>query len=108
MNTTTLHLDAEAFDRTVAEPGVTLVDFWATWCGPCRALAPTVERLADEFAGRAQVAKVDVDAHPALAERFGVLSIPTLLFFRDGAEVARVVGNQSYDTLKARLEQLAA
>jgi thioredoxin 1 len=108
MSTTTLPLDGPAFEREVVNAsGVTLVDFWATWCGPCRALAPSLERLAAAFAGRAKVAKVEIDQHPQLAERFGVRSIPTLVFFRDGREVDRVVGNLPYPALEERLARLA-
>lgn len=108
MSTTTLPLDGPAFEREVVNAsGVTLVDFWAPWCGPCRALAPSLERLAVAFSGRAKVGKVEVDQNPELAERFGVRSIPTLVFFRDGREVDRIVGNLPYPTLEERLARLA-
>jgi thioredoxin 1 len=107
MSTATLPLDSHTFDREVAGDGVTLVDFWAAWCGPCRALAPSLERLAADFSGRAKVAKVDVDANPDLAGRFGVRSIPTLVFFRGGREVERVVGNVPYAQLQQTLTRLA-
>lgn len=69
-----------------------LVDFWAPWCGPCRMLAPAVEQLAQEAAGRYAVGKVNVDEEPELAVRYGVMSIPTVIFFKDGKEIARKVG----------------
>jgi len=69
-----------------------LVDFWANWCGPCRALAPTIEELAKEYNGKALVGKLDVDENPATAERFQVFSIPTMILFKDGTETERLVG----------------
>ncbi len=70
-----------------------LVDFWATWCGPCRQIAPIVEQLADELEGKAKIAKLDVDANQIAASMFGVRSIPTLIIFKGGKEFDRVVGN---------------
>ena len=86
-----LHLTEDAFDKAIAQ-GVALVDFWASWCGPCKMLAPVIEELGGQYEGKAVIAKVDVDAEPELARRFGVMSIPTVVLFKDGAEVDRKVG----------------
>ncbi len=89
----TIALTTENFEREVLTSQVpVLVDFWADWCAPCRAVGPLVEALADEFDGRAIVGKVDVDAQPDLARRYDVRSIPSLLIFRDGEIRQRVVG----------------
>jgi thioredoxin 1 len=83
-----------------------LVDFWATWCGPCRMIAPTIEKLADDFDGRAKIAKLDVDSNPETAMQFGVRSIPTLLFFKDGRVVDQAVGVVPEKQLAQKLEGL--
>jgi thioredoxin 1 len=86
------HVTDENFEKTIAENKVVFVDFWATWCGPCRALAPTIQELAGEYAGKAIIGKLDVDENPATAEKFQVFSIPTMLVFKNGKEVERLVG----------------
>lgn len=97
-------LSDATFDQVIgASHQPVLVDFWAPWCGPCRAVAPTVERLAQEFAGRAVVAKLNVDENPRTAQRFGIRSIPTLYVFRNGRVVERLVGVQPYPALRQTL-----
>jgi len=77
-----------------------LVDFWATWCGPCKAMAPAIDKLAEEMAGQVKVVKVDIDTNPSVASQFGVMSIPSFIIFKGGAEVGRKMGMMSFDDLK--------
>ena len=86
------------FNTTIAE-GVTLVDFWAPWCEPCRMQVPILEELAESVDGQTKIAKLNVDEAETVAERFGVQAIPTLLLFKDGNEVQRFIGVQSKKTL---------
>jgi thioredoxin 2 len=97
----------ESFERTVtSSPTPVLLDCWADWCGPCHALAPTIDALARDYAGRLLVGKLDVDANPATANRFDVRSIPTLLLFRQGQLVDRLMGAQPRHAIDARLQTL--
>ncbi|QJD85330.1 thioredoxin [Cohnella herbarum] len=91
------------FTENVAQ-GVSLLDFWAPWCGPCKMQLPIVEELSDELKGTATIAKVNVDEEPELASQFGVMSIPTLILFKDGQPVDKLVGLQSKDSLKAKIQ----
>jgi thioredoxin 2 len=96
---------AEDFDELVrSAPSPVLVDFWATWCPPCRAVAPELEKIASEWAGRVITAKVDTDALPEVAGRFGIRSIPTMILFRDGHEAERVAGAMPASAIAAELQ----
>ncbi|MFD0673365.1 thioredoxin [Cohnella sp. GCM10027633] len=91
------------FKDTVSQ-GVSLLDFWAPWCGPCKMQLPIVEELATELQGTATIAKVNVDEEPELASQFGVMSIPTLILFKDGQPVDKLVGLQSKAALQAKIQ----
>jgi len=87
-----LQITDSNFDQVLAEGKPVVVDFWATWCGPCRALAPTIEALAEEFEGRVIIGKCDVDEAVDLPARFGIRNIPTVMFFKDGQLVDKQIG----------------
>ncbi len=103
-----IEANEQSFEQEVTQAGVPmLVDFYAPWCGPCKMLAPVLDKLAQEFAGRAKVVKVNVDDAPGLAAEFGITGVPTMMFFKGSLLVDRVVGFAAPKDLKARLENLS-
>lgn len=98
-------LDESNFDTTIAN-GVTVVDFFATWCMPCKMLSPIIEDLARDNDGKAIVAKVDIDLSESLAVRFSVESVPTIIIFKDGAEVERIIGFNQKAKLQNAIDRL--
>jgi thioredoxin 1 len=96
-------LNRSNFDTTINNPGVTLVDFWAPWCGPCKAMLPAVEELSNELAGTATIGKVNVDEEGELAARFDINAIPAFIIFKGGKEVDRLIGAQRKEALKQHI-----
>lgn len=100
------HFDSDQFEAAI-QKGVTLVDFFATWCMPCKMVAPVIEKVAQKYEGRVTVGKVDIDEEPDLAASFNVQSVPSILIFKDGALVSTLVGARPYDAYAAELDKLA-
>ena len=108
MTDAALHLTETTFDQELARhPGILLVDFWAEWCAPCRMIAPLLEELVKESGGTLTLAKVNVDDSPGLAARYGIRSIPTILFVKGGKVVDQVIGAVPKGQLKKKLDMLA-
>ncbi|MCF0137591.1 MAG: thioredoxin [Oscillospiraceae bacterium] len=97
-----MHLTKDNFD-SVTSSGLVLVDFWATWCGPCRMQAPILDELDAELGDKVKICKLDVDDYPDIARRFGVFSIPTMIIFRDGVQADKCIGLHTADKLRAKL-----
>ena len=89
----------------VSAEGLTVVDFWAEWCGPCRMLGPTIESIADEYVGKIKVCKMDVDSNPQVPGQFSIRGIPTVIFFKGGKAVDQLVGNQPRDVITQTIKK---
>ncbi len=96
----------EANFKDTIKDGVCLVDFWAPWCGPCRMIAPVIDELAEEYEGKAKICKVNTDEQPGIAAEYGIRSIPTILFFKDGELVDQMVGAASKGVFEEKLNAL--
>ena len=103
-NGNTVTVNDDNFQAEIAQ-GLSMVDFWAEWCGPCRMIAPIVEQLAGEYQGQVKVGKLDVDSNPRAAAQFNVRSIPTILFFKDGKVVDQVIGAVPRPVLEGKIKQ---
>lgn len=102
-----IEVTASTWDKEVLQSqGVVMIDFWAVWCGPCRMVAPTVEELAKEYAGKIKVAKLNTDENPDIASRYKIMGIPTIMFFRDGQRIDQVVGAVPKNQLKSKIDSL--
>lgn len=93
-------------EEVLKAPGLVMVDFWAAWCGPCQMIAPLVEDLAHEYTGRLKVVKLNTDDNPQVAGRYHIVGIPTLMFFKDGKEIDKIVGAASKKQFKEKIDSL--
>jgi thioredoxin 1 len=101
-----LHFTDANFRKEVLESSqLTLVDFWAVWCGPCKMIAPHIDELAKEYAGKVKIGKIDVDTNPKVATEYGVMSIPTIIFFKNGKVFNQIVGAASKLDIKRKIEE---
>lgn len=105
MGETSIYLTDSNFDEIVNQNSLVLIDFWAPWCGPCLALAPTIENLAKEYSGKILVGKLNVDENPQMAERFQIFSIPTIVIMKNGREVERIIGLVPKNRISAALKK---
>jgi thioredoxin 1 len=102
-----VELTSATWDKEVSESkGLVMVDFWAVWCGPCRMIAPTIEELSKEYAGKVKVGKLNTDENPDVASKFKIMGIPTIIFFKDGEKVDQIVGAVPKPQLKGKIDAL--
>ncbi len=101
-----IHITTDAFGKAIQSAPAALIDLWAPWCGPCRSMGPIIDKLADEYEGKALVGKVNVDDEPDITGQFGVRSIPCFLFFKNGELADKLVGAVKESELKAKFESL--
>ena len=107
MSEKTIDVNEENFEASVLQSNLpVVVDFWAEWCGPCKMLTPTIEAVADDYDGKSLVVKVDIDEAPKIAQRYGIRSIPSLLFFNNGSVMDQRVGAVSYEEIASVLNKL--
>ncbi|HTZ18769.1 MAG TPA: thioredoxin [Dissulfurispiraceae bacterium] len=104
-----VNLTSATWDQEITEyKGVVMVDFWAVWCGPCRMIAPTIEELAKDYAGKLKVGKLNTDENADIASKFKIMGIPTIIFFKDGTKVDQIVGAVPKPQLKSKIDALLA
>lgn len=104
---TDINLNSQNFKQEVLEnKGISVIDFWAPWCGPCRTVSPIIDELAQEFAGKVRVGKINVDENSQTAGQYSVMSIPSVVFFKNGQPVKTMVGAQSKESYKQEIEQI--
>lgn len=101
-----VHVGSEDFEEVLGSGTPVFVDFYADWCGPCRMVAPVVERLAEEYDGKVKFVKLDVDENPDIAARFGVMSIPTLMIFKNGKQMKRIIGASSIEHYRREINNV--